>query len=218
MRKGMGLRASNVLGKPQLINLSCTVLMTTVVFFQALVSQNQEKIQRRFGTFWSEGLEHIVKTGRRCMWEGGVCGTQWVTQNAGGEPACGMAEQRVAVLGMAWVAPALLSTRLASDRLPLLHNPSKQFAFSASVPLQMPCLSRGTPLFVACHVILTSSLQWRPLCYLSHRMCVVNSVLHAQDYFLWWGWAWGGLAVFTVEMPVSVRHIPSIQFPREDMY
>lgn len=72
----MGLRASNVLGKPQLINLSCTVLMTTVVFFQALVSQNQEKIQRRFGTFWSEGLEHIVKTGRRCMWEGRVCGTQ----------------------------------------------------------------------------------------------------------------------------------------------
>lgn len=55
------------------------------------------------------------------------------------------------------------------------------------------------------HVILTSSLQLRPLYCLAHRKCVVNSVLHAQDYFQWREWGWGGLTVLTVEKSVSVQ-------------
>lgn len=45
-----------------------------------------------------------------------------------------VAEQRMEVLSMAWMALSLLFTRLTSDHLSLLlkHNPSTQFAFSAS--------------------------------------------------------------------------------------
>lgn len=124
---------------------------------------------------------------------------------------CGGAENGSPRHGLGGPGPAVheahvRSPSFASQSLKAVCLPSPgAFADAAS--------ATRNPSFcaVSCHFDFISAVE-------AHRMCVANSVLHAQDHFQWWGRAWGGVAVFTVEMPVSARHIPSVQFPREDMY
>lgn len=91
----------------------------------------------------------------------------------------------------AWLGcphPCCLQGSLQIVFLCFLHNSPQSLTSQPLVPLQPLYLSCATLSFVACHAILTSSLQWRSLCCLAHRKCVVNSVLHAQDFFQWQGW------------------------------
>lgn len=72
-----------------------------------------------------------------------------------------VAEQRMEILSMAWMAPALLFTRLTSDGRPLLlkRDPSTQFAFSASGAFATAVLWNLSLGGMSCHFDFISAVE-----------------------------------------------------------